>query len=146
LIRRTHDWRGRLTAFLAAKARAPFVYGEHDCALFAAGAVEAMTGVDPAAEWRGRYTTWRGGLRVLRAAGHADHVAAVAALLTEVPPAFAAAGDLAVVVGEGGPALGVVQGELIYVLRPEGLALVPFETASRAFEIPAVGSSDGEVA
>jgi hypothetical protein len=146
LIRRTHDWRGRLTAWLSTKARAPFAYGEHDCALFAAGAIEAMTGVDPAAEWRGRYSTWRGGLRVLRAAGINDQVAAVAALLTEIPPSFAAAGDIAVVAGEGGPALGVVQGEWIYVLRPEGLALVPFESASRAFEIPAFGSPDGEAA
>ena len=38
-------------------------------------------------------------------------------------------GDLAVVEGDGGRALGIVQGTMIYVLRPEGLGLLPIERA-----------------
>ena len=66
---RLSNWTAPLIEYLAAAARRPFKPGHHDCALFAAGAVAAMTGTDFAAQWRGRYTTLRGGLRVIRRAG-----------------------------------------------------------------------------
>ena len=62
---RHSNWTAPLIEYLAAAARRPFKPGHHDCALFAAGAVAAMTGTDFAAQWRGRYTTLRGGLRVI---------------------------------------------------------------------------------
>jgi hypothetical protein len=132
---RLPDWKARLTEYVATCARTPYALGQHDCALFAAGAVEAVSGVDPAAAWRGRYQTKEGGLRVLKRAGVTDHIAATAAALPEIAPAFAAAGDVACVMDEasGGLALGVVQGELVYVLRPDGLGLVPRSTMTRAF-------------
>lgn len=132
---RLADWRTRLTLYLAERARQPFAPGSHDCALFAAGAVEAITGTDPAAPYRGRYTTERGGLRVLRRDGYADHVALAAATLPERVTGRAAPGDLAVVDGPAGPALGVVQGAAIYVLSPRGLSLVPLAAANRIFEV-----------
>lgn len=135
-VSRLPDWRPRLVAFLTAAQRAPFRPGQHDCALFAAGAVAAMTGQDYAAPYRGRYTTIRGGIRVLRADGFADHIALAAHHLPERPVAFARAGDLAVVPTEDGPALGVVQGAGIYVLSPAGgLSLVPLTAATRAFGV-----------
>lgn len=95
-----------------------------------------MTGEDPAAPFRGRYRSTKGGLRVLRRAGYRDHLALAEAHFEEVPPAFARVGDLAAVLGADGPALGVVQGERIYVLRPEGLASVSLLQASRAWRVP----------
>lgn len=129
------DWQARLVAYLHASAREPFKPGRHDCALFAAGAVLAMTGQDMAAGWRGRYTTLSGGLRVLRKAGHADHVALAASMFPEVPVAMAQPGDLAAVPTPDGLALGVVQGEAVYVIGPGGLALVSLMTAQRAFRV-----------
>jgi hypothetical protein len=128
-------WRNRLKSYASASAREPFAYGRHDCALFAAGAVEAMTGHDPAADWRGRYTTLLGGLRVIRKSGHDDHIAAAAAWFAEIPPAKAQVGDLAVVAGDDGPALGVVAGPHVWVLRPDGLGTVPLTMAERAFRV-----------
>lgn len=136
-MKRHPDWRGRLIAYVAAAAATPFRPGRHDCALFAAGAVAAMTGFDAAEPWRGRYTTLRGGLRVLRREGYADHLALVTAHLAPVHPAFARVGDLAAVEGMQGMALGVVQGARIYVLRPEGLATVDLLTATHAWRVPA---------
>ncbi|MGQ0563659.1 MAG: DUF6950 family protein [Gemmobacter sp.] len=133
---RLADWRGRLAAHLADSARLPFAWGRHDCALFAAGCLAAMTGSDPGAPCRGRYRTFRGGRRVLGAAGFADHFALASARLAEVPPAFAQAGDLAHVPGGDGPVMGVVQGHRIYVLRPEGLATVDLLAATRAWRVP----------
>ena len=51
------DWPERLTAFVEAHRRTPFAWGAHDCALFSAAAVEAITGSDPLAAWRGAYAT-----------------------------------------------------------------------------------------
>lgn len=131
---RLPDWKPRLTCYLAASARKPYAIGTHDCALFAAGAVEAVTGHDPAAAWRGAYASKAGGLRLLQAAGHRDHFDATAAALKEIRPSFAAAGDIAAVHdGVGQTALGVVQGEMVYVLRETGLGLVPRTAMFRAW-------------
>lgn len=132
---RLPDWKSRLIAYLADAARIPFQPGVHDCALFSAGAVFAMTGVDYAATWRGRYTTLNGGLRVLRKAGFADHIALAAMSFDEVHPAFAQVGDLAVLPSPGGNVLGVLRGETIYVLTPACLGHEPRERATRAFSV-----------
>ncbi|QYK42872.1 MAG: hypothetical protein KF887_07150 [Paracoccaceae bacterium] len=136
IARRLPDWRSRLGTYVAGAAATRYRPGRHDCALFAAGAVAAMTGSDPAAPWRGRYTTLRGGFRVLRRAGYRDHLALVTATLAPCPPSFARAGDLAAVPGEAGLALGVVQGERIYVLRETGLATVDLLQAVAAWRVP----------
>lgn len=62
---RHQDWESRLDRYLTAQRAAEFCYGQLDCALFAAGAVAAMTGVDPAENLRGRYATLREGLELL---------------------------------------------------------------------------------
>lgn len=105
------DWKLRLISYVGTCAKIPFAYGQHDCALFAAGCIAAMTGVDLAAEWRGTYTSLKGGLAALKRAGYADHLALAADHFEKIAPAFAAAGDLAVIDGPEGAALGVVQGE-----------------------------------
>lgn len=133
---RLHDWHARLVSCLAASAAKPFQMGQHDCSLFAADAVAAMTGRDIASDWRGRYTTLKGGIRVLRKAGYADHVALAAAHFPERDnPALAQPGDIAVVASDEGPALGIVQGELIYVLGHKGLGFLPLRAAQRVFEV-----------
>ena len=114
MAQRLPNWRPRLAEYVATTADRPFAPGDHDCALFVAGAVAAMTGEDPAEGFKARYTTIKGGLRVLRAG----------------------VGDIAVVDGDDGlPALGIVQGEAIYVLHPTGLALLPLTRARRAFRV-----------
>ena len=113
----------------------PFDGATHHCAYFAAGAVQAMPGVDLAAKWRGRAKTVAGGLRALQRAGFADHVALVAWHFDEVPVAFAQVGDIAVIAADGVPALGIVAGSVIYVLRPDGLGTVALTDAQRAFRV-----------
>lgn len=137
-IQRQSGWQMRLCQYLSTSARTQFQDGQHDCALFAAGAVAAMTGVDLAEGWRGRYSTIRGGMRVLRKAGYEDHVALAAAHLrerTRQAGDAAQPGDLAVIPTDDGPALGVVQGVQVYVLRRDGLGLVPLSAAIRIFEV-----------
>jgi hypothetical protein len=134
-IMRLSDWRPRLLDYLLTVSKQPFEPGVNDCALFAAGGLAAMTGVDLSAEWRGQYTTLEQGYALLRAAGHRDHIALAAQHLKEIPAAFAGVGDVAVVAGSIGDSLGIVQGEGIYVLTLRGLGVVPLDHAHQAFRV-----------
>lgn len=133
------DWRIHLEAYLHDVWREPFVYGQHDCGLFAAGAVKAMTGQDFAEEYRGGYKTLAGALRRLKRKGFDSHADLAASLFEEIHPSAAQVGDLAAVkVSDAGHyALGVVQGARVYVLRPDqlGLGTVDLLDAERAFRV-----------
>ena len=121
-----------LIAYAADAGQRPFRPGHHDCALFAAGWVKLVTGRDLARGWRSTYRSLRRGQQLLEEAGFADHVALAAAHLPEIAPAFAQVGDLAVLETQ---AFGIVAGEMIYCLRPEGLGLVPRSAMRRAFNV-----------
>lgn len=133
---RNADWRPQLVAYLGSVARTPFVMGQHDCALFVAGAVAAMTGIDPAAAYRGTYTTVKGGLKAVLKQGFASHEAVFAALFEPIAPAFAAVGDIAVIDRPGDiPILGIFEGERIAVAGDDGLAFIPREMATSAYRV-----------
>lgn len=135
-IKRLPDWKPRLVAYLGSVADRALKPGKHDCALFFAGAVKAMTGYDGARGWRSKYKSLAGGVKALKKAGHDDHIALVASVLKEIPPAFAREGDGAVVPGEGAlDALGIVQGEGVYVLTPQRMAIVSRSQILRAFRV-----------
>ncbi|NTG07160.1 DUF6950 family protein [Rhizobium rhizogenes] len=138
-IERKYTWRSDLSAYIHSVAKASFEWGGHDCALFSAGAVEAMTGVDIAADYRGRYTTLAGGLRLLKRKRFDNHADLAASLFDEIPVAMASVGDIAAIkVDTGGIyALGVVQGPRIYVVRPgeAGIGTVDLMAAERAFRV-----------
>jgi len=132
---RNADWRVALVSYLHEVRRKPFAFGRHDCTLFAADAVLAMTGRDLAAKWRGKYRSLSEGMALLRAAGHDSNTALAASLFDECPVAMAQPGDIAVIATEHGDALGIVQGEAIYTVGPKGLSISPLLTAHRAFRV-----------
>lgn len=133
--RRAPDWRRKLELYVAEAAVRPFAFGEHDCATFAAGAVAAMTGVDPAGRYRGGYGSLTEGLQLLRAGGVEDHLDLADRLFEAIPVARARPGDLAAVATGEGDALGIVQGEHVYLVGPGGLRLVPLTEAARAWRV-----------
>lgn len=114
----------------------PFRPGSHDCALFAAGWVRFLTGEDLTAGLRGKYKTLKKGQELLEAQGFKSHVDLAASRLSEIHPAFAQIGDVAVVDED---ALGIVAGDFIYVLKPSGLATVSRLRATRAFQVRSAG-------
>ncbi len=121
-----------LREYLRGARSRPFRYGHWDCALFAAGWVQRVTGRDLLP---GRYASLREGRALLAAAGYGDHVEAVAAALPAVEGgvAMAQAGDLAAL----GPSLGIVVGERIAFLGRHGLEYAPLLSADRAFMVRA---------
>ena len=134
-ISKTKTWRTDLTAYVAQSARKSFRPGEHDCALFVAGAVLSMTGTDLAQDYRAAYRTLAGGAALLSSLGYESHVDLVANYFQEVPVSMAQEGDIAAIPENGELVLGIVQGPMVYVLRPSGLGLVVLTDAEKVFRV-----------
>ncbi|KEP68418.1 hypothetical protein DL1_11985 [Thioclava dalianensis] len=136
-MKRVDGWREALDQAVFEMRRKPFVWGENDCALGLAGNVtRALLGTDLSAPWRGRYSSRIGALRVLRNDGFEDLADLVATVLPEIHPAQARIGDLAAVEADAmGHALGVFNGERVFVLREDGWGTVDRAQARRAFKV-----------
>lgn len=66
---RLPDWRQQLSEFLLATRTTPFAWGSHDCALWAAMAIDAMCGTAHAAAISGRYDSADGAVIYARSRG-----------------------------------------------------------------------------
>lgn len=140
---RRPDWEARLGAYLRACRDTPFAWGRHDCCLFAAGAVIAMTGIDLMGEFRGRYRTPRGAIRALRRHGAGTLEATMDGKLLAIEPAYAKRGDLVLAnYGEGEGALCVVLGRDAAAVGAEGdregLVTIGRAQWRRAWQVPHV--------
>lgn len=137
MTKKSEGWEGRLIEYIAGCASQPFRPGKMDCGLFFMGGMEAMTGEDISGPFRGKYRTIAAAMEIAQGLGFADHVEYTASFLDELSsPLLAQRGDCAVVEDENGnQALGIVQGEYIYLLGLTGLGLAPLTDAVRAFSI-----------
>lgn len=114
------DWHNRLIAVIMAAEKRPFLWGEHDCCLFAADCAEAMTGENFADGWRGTYDSETGAKKaLLRGGGSLEKV--LAKYLDEVPVKMAQRGDIAVVENAGTRCAGVIYGGAVWVPGEAGL-------------------------
>jgi hypothetical protein len=114
----------------------PFRWGRHDCATFAFDLRRDLAGGhDVAALWRGRYTTARGAVRVMRRLGWQSLEAAGRDLLGEPLPSvpLAQRGDL--VLANTGLGFGVCLGARVAGMAPEGLVLAPLLSCAFAWRI-----------
>lgn len=132
---RIRGWEQALAAFTRAHMRTTYAWGRHDCALFAAGAVEAMTGTDFAAEFRGKYEDEGGARRVLTSLGCENVGDLASRYLPEIVPAQARRGDVVMIEGQLGPFLAVVDGRTAVGPSARGLTHTPVEMASRAWGV-----------
>ncbi len=142
---RPYDWQSRMSEALAARREAPFVWGRHDCALFACDVAEAVCGINFAASLRGRYGTKREAYAVLDgfAGGGLEQAAEKIARdhgCPEVAPLMARRGDivLAEIAIDGGSsdALGICLGEWIAFAAGRGFVQLPLTKARRAWRVP----------
>lgn len=128
---RKNGWRSRLGAVISAAGARHFEVGVHDCALFTADCVLAMTGIDLAEPWRGKYSTYREGLGLMLDCGYQNPKALVAAHFDAIHVSQAVPGDLCFVRSAGG----VLQGHGAYVLTSSGLGLIPVDQVTHAFRV-----------
>lgn len=123
-IARVRDWPERLDAAMRAHADAPFTWGAHDCCMFAADCVLAVTGIDPAADLRGEYADAAGAVRTLERVGGLEALCD-ARLVERVPVAAAYVGDVGIANTGDRDALVVCGGTLWHGAAAQGTAIVP---------------------
>jgi hypothetical protein len=132
------DWSERLNAYLLSARRRPHVYGDHDCLLHPAAAVEAVTGDDLGEQHRGRYRSQASAVRHLKALGFASPKDLLSALFEEVPVGFAQRGDLVLTPAneEGEWELpGVCIGAVALCVSAAGLVREPRERWLKAWKV-----------
>lgn len=135
MIERLSNWESAFADFLAERRDRPFEYGKNDCALFAADCALALTGIDPAPDFRGKYKTKAGSLRALRKIGNGDLESTFDARFPAKAPAFARRGDLVF----NGEAIGVCAGAIAVFVGEQGgapgLVTFPMSNMIKAWEI-----------
>jgi hypothetical protein len=133
-----HDhWHTRaFDPFLRERASMPFAWGSNDCALFAADAILASTGIDIADDFRGRYSTQLGALRTIQevtggtsVADAAAYCAAKHGLVEHTHPLLAKRGDLVIIDNAGTLIAGVVHLNGFHVVSVSEAGLVRLPVA-----------------
>lgn len=142
-IVRYQNWEERLAVYLDRVSEEPFKWGAHDCALFSAGAVNAMTGFDPAEDYREKYDTAKGAAAALRVFGAGTLLRTMrATFASEVTPSFAQRGD---VVMKDATSAGICVGRFSYFVGEEGsregLITIPTAQCRYAFRVPFEGAA-----
>lgn len=127
--------RVRFDALVAQRMREPFAWGAHDCCLFAADAVLALTGQDHAAGLRGTYTDAMGAVRVLQQLGGLRAVAGRVG--PRVAPLGARVGDVGLVAHADRELLAVCVGDVWLAPGPHGLGATPLGDAICAWSVHA---------
>lgn len=144
-LTRTEHWATReFHDFLLSRAATPFAWGTNDCCLFPADAIESFTGVDLAAEFRGKYTDQASALAAIKSVANGATVADAAAYcadkhgLREWPlPMLAKRGDLVVIQQPDGLIAGVVHlnGRHVVSVSETGLVRLPITAVKRAWAV-----------
>lgn len=109
-LKRKSDWAELLIAEINKAQKTPFKWGEHDCALFVADVILAMTDVDLAADLRGTYSTYKGSLKVIKKAGFKTIQDIVDSKLENIEINQSIRGDVICVRTANGPALAINAG------------------------------------
>jgi len=149
LVRVQHWAERALHTFLLENANKPFKWGTNDCCLWVGDAIQAVTGVDIAADFRGKYTTKAQAFALIKTLTNGTTVADAAAYcaaqhgLPELPkPLFAQRGDL--VIAQNGSATGPdsliagivhLNGRHVVTVGPKGLIRLPITTVTRAWRV-----------
>lgn len=131
-VPRLADASRRLAELVLQRLDAPFAWGRCDCVLWAADAIAAQLGVDPAAQFRGRYATHIGAHRLLTRLGGLRGLATGVLGQPLASPLMARHGDVGLL--QGG-ALGVCGGETWLVVTGRGLGHVAQDQARQAWRV-----------
>ena len=129
------DWQIGFANCVSANMSKKFVWGEHDCVLWASNAVKALTGHDPAESFRGSYNSALGAARVLKEHGGMEAIVTKQLEREAVSPAFANVGDVLLVMQEGQPMLAVCNGETMLAPGLNCLVSLPTLSAVKAWKV-----------
>jgi hypothetical protein len=128
MIKRYNDWQLRFEKVVAENSNKAFEWGYHDCILWGANAVLAITGYDAAEGFRGTYSTALGAARVLKELGGIEKLINDKLYVEPVPAGYANIGDILLVDLDGQLTTAVCNGETM--LAPGEVGLVALHTLS----------------
>jgi hypothetical protein len=131
-LTRKQDWPESLAAAIEQAREQPFAWGEHDCALWCADVILAMTGADLASDLRGRYDSPEGAQAVIESLGLPKLEALLNARLLAIPIEQVQRGDL--VLHENGAA-GICDGFASWFVTPEGLTRLKTSHFEKAWRV-----------
>ena len=134
-MRRLANWDVALGHYFADTRRLAHRYGKADCALYAAGAILAMTGEDFARWHRSKYTTEAGAARYMRRQGWQDLAALGDAFLPRIDLAKAGRGDLLLMPGDAGEFFAIKAGARAVALGERGPELFAIDPNSLAWKV-----------
>jgi len=120
---RRDDWVEQMWTTIEAAAQTPFAWGQHDCCLFAASVVDAMTDSAHVADLQTRYTDEATALAFIADEGGLE--SAVSGYLGEAKTGRPQRGDVVMFEGEQGDTIGVCTGRDLVAAGPDGLVIVP---------------------
>jgi hypothetical protein len=118
-----HDWAARLYDVITDHSTREFAWGEADCCLFVARAVDAMQDTNLEAQLQSQYTDERSALTMIVIHGGLEQ--AVTSFLGEPTSLRAVRGDVVLIDGGEGDALGICMGSQVVAMGPAGLRNVP---------------------
>lgn len=134
-----------LHSYLLAHANDPFKWGSHDCCLFAANAIQSFTNVDIASDFRGKYTTQLGALKLVKSVTSTgitpqDAVAYCAKkndMAAYAYPLQAQRGDLVVITNGADVIGGIVDinGRHVISVSATGLVRLPITKIVKAWKV-----------
>ncbi len=131
-LKRYLDWPVRLNEYIIASEKKKFEHGTHDCVIFAAGAIEAMTGENPMLEFRDQYDDWNDSEEGLNEAGYDKlYKNIIKRFGTPILGVKGQKGDLAFYEG----ACGIVLGRYAMFLGENGYVYVSLRHLQRAFRV-----------
>lgn len=144
-LTRTDHWATReFHQFLLDRANTAFAWGSNDCCTFPADAIQSFTGVDLAADFRGKYTDLASAIATIKSLTGGTTVADAAVYcaekhgLREWPfPLLAKRGDLVVLKESDSLIAGVVHlnGRHAVTVGESGLLVLPITTVLRAWAV-----------
>lgn len=135
---RISNWPRALSDYISANEHQAFVWGSHDCILFATGAIEAITGHDPANHWKGRYHSPLSAARIFKNWGGFEEMIATIAGgegFEEEPVTMARRGDLVLLHQRRWPNSGICLGVWSAFAGPEHITLVKTAECVRAWRV-----------
>ena len=131
---RVENWAAILADHIQSSVGKPFIWGERDCCLWVADIVNDMTGVDYAAEFRGKYHSKSEAIKLL-SSKYGSLQEYLDVLFDEVRLTYAKRGDVVVSKFDGMHALGIVVDSRAAFTAATGLAYIPVLDCIRAWSI-----------
>lgn len=133
-MQRLPDWPARFAALVRQRRAHPFVWGQHDCVLWAADVVLALTGADFGAQYRGTYST------ALQAAHLVEDLGGLTAIVSSylgepISPSMARVGDIGLVSDGGRDLVAVCNGAHWLAPGASGLAVLSLNAGVSAWRV-----------